>query len=128
MMSRIFTQQCQVVKDFKKALEKLNEREDRESGAMLSGYVNELLRTQYSRVPKSTIINAAEVLEQILERYITFGLILSYSMLVAEFLWGESTCLRMSLQLNQPHETHQVLIVLLYWAFTNFEISQAGGD
>ena len=48
MMARIFTQQYQVVKDFNKALEKLNEREP--------------------RVPKTTLENVAEVLGQILER------------------------------------------------------------
>jgi len=83
MMSRIFTQQYQVVKDFKKALEKLNEQEDRrqepeaakqlrkileDSGMVPGGHVGEGLKTQYSRVPKSTILNAVEVLDQILER------------------------------------------------------------
>lgn len=78
MMSRIFTQQSQVVKDFKKALEKLNERDDR----MHESESNFNLRTvlehsdipgletesHYNRVPKTTIVNAGETLEQILER------------------------------------------------------------
>lgn len=75
MMSRIFTQQSQVVKDFKKALEKLNEKDDRmqESTASLRKILQDSEsigsdNTHYSRVPKSTIINAGEVLEQILER------------------------------------------------------------
>lgn len=84
MMSRIFTQQYQVVKDFKKALEKLNEREDRKQehpvpvktlrkvlediGLNPGDLGSDNLRPQYSRVPKSTLINAAEVLDQILER------------------------------------------------------------
>lgn len=84
MMSRIFTQQYQVVKDFKKALEKLNEREDRKQeqpaavknlrkvledmGLNPGDLAGGSLRPQYNRVPKSTLINAGEVLEQILER------------------------------------------------------------
>lgn len=83
-MSRIFTQQYQVVKDFKKALEKLNEREDRKQeqpaavknlrkvledmGLNPGDLGGDNLRPQYNRVPKSTLINAGEVLEQILER------------------------------------------------------------
>ena len=82
-MSRIFTQQYQVVKDFKKALEKLNEREDRKQepvatkdlrkffekfGLTPGDLESEGVKPQYIRVPKSTLVNAAEVLEQILER------------------------------------------------------------
>ena len=83
-MSRIFTQQYQVVKDFKKALEKLNEREDRKQeqpadvknlrkvledmGLEPGDLKSQSFKQQYSRVPKSTLINAAEVLEQIVER------------------------------------------------------------
>jgi hypothetical protein len=72
MMSRIFTQQSQVVKDFKKALEKMNEKDDRrhESAASFQKLLEnaELSGGESHRVPKSTIINAGEVLEQILER------------------------------------------------------------
>lgn len=73
MMSRIFSQQLQVVKDFKKALETLNEREDRKQEPMTdehanrtrSEWNNEGYRSQYLRVPKSTLLDAAELLEQI---------------------------------------------------------------
>jgi hypothetical protein len=83
MMSRIFTQQYQVVKDFKKALEKLNDREDRKqepvvvkqfrkllesSDRVLGDIESEGMRSQYLRVPKSTLLDAGELLEQILER------------------------------------------------------------
>ena len=83
-MSRIFTQQYQVVKDFKKALEKLNEREDRKQeqpadvkilrkvledmGLEPGDLKRQSFKQQYSLVPKSTLVHAAEVLEQIVER------------------------------------------------------------
>lgn len=73
MMSRIFSQQIQVIKDFKKALEGLNEREDRKQEQVLLENSNlamqELNRegyhSQFLRVPKSTLLNAAELLEQV---------------------------------------------------------------
>lgn len=76
MMSRVFSQQLQVVKDLKKALEKLREREDCKqeqvpldgTNGARSGVNKESLRSQYLRVPKSTLHDAAELLEQIQER------------------------------------------------------------
>lgn len=74
MMSQIFTQQSQVVKDFGKELDRLNEKEERkhESSDTLqrkSGALDSPLWTgQYKRVPRSTILNAGEVYEPILER------------------------------------------------------------
>ncbi|RDW62070.1 hypothetical protein BP6252_11503 [Coleophoma cylindrospora] len=81
MMARIFTQQYQVVKDFKKALEKMNEREDERFEPAGAKEKRELLnqaipedteirppRAQYRKVPKSTLIEAGELLDQILER------------------------------------------------------------
>jgi len=70
IMSRIFIQQQQVVKDFKKALEKLNETaapDENRWWAGLGGEGRGNLQS-FTRVPKSTILHANDVLEQILER------------------------------------------------------------
>jgi hypothetical protein len=70
MMSRIFIQQQHVVKDFKKALEKLNERAvpDEDRWWMGSDGEGRGSLQSYTRIPRSTITNANELLEQIHER------------------------------------------------------------
>jgi hypothetical protein len=69
IMARIFIQQYQVVKDFKKALEKMNERAAPEQDRWASPYSEDRGNlVSYTRVPKSTITSANELLEQIHER------------------------------------------------------------
>ncbi|KAG9231778.1 hypothetical protein BJ875DRAFT_468505 [Amylocarpus encephaloides] len=63
MMGRIFTQQIQVVKDFKKALDNLNGNFEVDR---LPGHLQDKL--PHPRVAKQTIINAEELLEHIEER------------------------------------------------------------
>jgi hypothetical protein len=62
MMGRIFTQQHQVVKDFKKYLDRLNG--NYEGGEEVAGKVE----LKYPRVPKNTLLAAQELLDHILER------------------------------------------------------------
>jgi hypothetical protein len=62
MMGRIFTQQHQVVKDFKKYLDRMSG--NYEGGEDVVGKVE----LKYPRVPNNTLLGAQELLDHILER------------------------------------------------------------
>jgi hypothetical protein len=76
-MLRIFAQQLDIVKDFKRSLENRNEQrqESAATGQLRSvlqrsgpEFETEPQASQYSIVPKSTIINAGELIDRIVER------------------------------------------------------------